>query len=340
MSELQRNIDKIDDIRFSDNTSMYDWYKNEKCKLLEERKNNITPTKKRMEEIRLFVSLEKFINEIKNKNYIKYSKKIDEYETQIKKLDRNINSSDNICFSDGVNMFEWYKNESRKIELEISNKKTYSKFRIYEIMLFARIENLLYDIKINNVKRLSVEISKLRNPNSDLYEDSLVRYEIRCKEYSELIEDLGRNLDKYDGEYFSDGINMFRWYEREYDKYKKEDKNDTELTEERKIQRKLFINIIKTVQGYSTYEPSFEQKYDEYMKLIKKFRRNLKQTDKFNFKNTKKDMYSWFIYYDQKLNYERNNLEKPEGERLEKLICFAKIYDELYEQKRLKLSNK
>lgn len=87
VSELQRNIDESDDIRFYDNTSMYIWYKNEKNKLLKERKNNINPTKKRMEEILLFASLEKFINEINNKNYIKHSKR----EYKINRKARNSN---------------------------------------------------------------------------------------------------------------------------------------------------------------------------------------------------------------------------------------------------------
>lgn len=75
VSELQRNIDELDDIKFFDTTNMSEWYEYENYRLLDERKNNISPNRERMEEIMLFANLEKFINEIDNKNYIKYSKK-------------------------------------------------------------------------------------------------------------------------------------------------------------------------------------------------------------------------------------------------------------------------
>lgn len=236
VSELQRNIDEFDEIKFLDNTSMTDWYEQEHCKLLEERKNNITPTKERMEEIMLFANLEKFINEIEDKNYIKYSKKVNEYLSQIKKLGRNIKASDNICFSDGEN--------------------------------------------------------------------------------------------------------MFRWYEREYKKYREENENNVELTEIRKAQRKLFSKIIEKVKEYKPYKLSLKQKYKEYISMIRKLGRNIRKSDSLYFSDGT-SMYNWHNNINiKKIRDERKNQEKPEGERLEKLICFAKIYDELYEQKKLKLSIK
>ena len=105
----------------------------------------------------------------------------------------------------------------------------------------------------------------------------------------------------------------------------------------RKQQEKLRKHD-STNQNNNYYESNIE-KYKrrciEYIEFLKTTKRNIGVYDEIYFSDGI-DMYSWFIYYDQKFNKEREIEEIPTGERLEKLICFANIYNELNDIKKLK----
>lgn len=194
-------------------------------------------------------------------------------------------------------------------------------------------------INIEKLEYLRKQQEKLRkhdstNQNNNYYESNIEKYKRRCIEYIEFLKTTKRNIGVYDEIYFSDGIDMYSWYYYEVYKYNKENDEGLEnLSEGRILRRKMFEEIRSIIIDN---ELSFEEKTRQYIKKIKELKRNLTQEDKIMFENSDKDMYSWFIYYDQKFNKEREIEEIPTGERLEKLICFANIYNELNDIKKLK----
>lgn len=199
------------------------------------------------------------------------------------------------------------------------------------------------EINIKKLDQLRGELNKLRHPdfnginnNSILLETDLQKYERRCIEYCELVDEMGRKVYPSDEEYFSDGYEMSNWFYKERKKYNEQTKQGLDnLTENAIIKRKLFGEVLeKTAEDAITL--SFEDKVNEYLKKLKEIGRPIRSIDKFCFEETGKSMYNWFNWYNQKFSAKRRNEEDISEEELEQLMLLAKIEDELHNQKKLK----
>lgn len=164
ISELGRNLNENDNYYFSNNDNMYDWYVKQCNKIKYERKNNVNMSAKRFCNIMLFAKLEDYIFELNNARKIKeYKKKVLEYISKISEINRDINKDDNFIFHDGSYMYNWYKQEYEKLINDYYSKKM-SKYRLEEMMLFLKINNILNIIDdkstiINDITKLD-EIEK------------------------------------------------------------------------------------------------------------------------------------------------------------------------------------
>ena len=76
-----------------------------------------------------------------------FEEKVNEYIKKVKELNRNLNSSDNIKFSDGTDMFKWYCKQSTIIR-QSDVIKIPTKERLQEIKLYAQIDNIIYEIGV------------------------------------------------------------------------------------------------------------------------------------------------------------------------------------------------
>lgn len=203
------------------------------------------------------------------------------------------------------------------------------------------------EIDITKLEQLRGELNKLRHPVpvnfTDLYfenESSIEKYSRRCFEYCDLVYFLERRIYPSDEEKFSDGLDMSDWFYKERKKYIEQAKAGLEnLTNDAIIKRKLFEGVLEKTAEYEI-NLSFEDKVNQYLEKMKEMGRPIRSIDKFYFEETGKSMYNWFNWYNQKFSNKRKNEESLTEEELEQLMLLARIYDEIHNQRKLKLSNK
>lgn len=247
---------------------MYIWYSKEISKIIEERNNNIIPNEERKKELLLFSKIEKLLYNYKQNIY---ERKAKEYFEQIKKLGRNIERNEFYPFFDGASMYAWYINEAQNFISDKNSNKKVSENRLGKIMLYAKIENYLYDIK--NKKKTDT-------------------YEKKVNQYIYLISKIGRNTNRKDDFVFSDGTKMYAWFIHENSKLLKERKEEIKINDDRmneimlfsKIYDQLYIikkneKIIEIKKSYNQRKPIIDNKESLKYKLkcIESIQNNRKQ---------------------------------------------------------------
>ncbi len=241
-------------------------------------------------------------------NYEKldFEDRVSEYLKKIKELGRNIQRGEQYTFSDGFLMYIWYSKEVSKIIEERNNNIIPNEERKKELLLFSKIENLLYNYKQNI-------------------------YERKAKEYFEQIKKLGRNIERDEFYPFFDGASMYAWYVNEAQNFINDKNSNKKVSENRLGKIMLYAKIenylydIKNKKKTDTYE----KKVNQYIYLISKIGRNTNRKDDFVFSNGTK-MYAWFIHENSKLLKERKEDIKINDDRMNEIMLFSKIYDQLY----------
>lgn len=241
-------------------------------------------------------------------NYEKldFEDRVSEYLKKIKELGRNIQKGEQYIFSDGFLMYIWYSKEVSKIIEERSNNIIPNEERKKELLLFSKIENLLYNYKQNI-------------------------YERKAKEYFEQIKKLGRNIERDEFYPFFDGASMYAWYVNEAQNFINDKNSNKKVSENRLGKIMLYAKIenylydIKNKKKTDTYE----KKVNQYIYLISKIGRNTNRKDDFVFSDGTK-MYAWFIHENSKLLKERKEDIKINDDRMNEIMLFSKIYDQLY----------
>lgn len=241
-------------------------------------------------------------------NYEKldFEDRVSEYLKKIKELERNIQKGEQYTFSDGFLMYIWYSKEISKIIEERNNNIIPNEERKKELLLFSKIEKLLYNYKQNI-------------------------YERKAKEYFEQIKKLGRNIERNEFYPFFDGASMYAWYINEAQNFIS-DKNSNKKVSENKLGKIMlyakienYLYDIKNKKKTDTYE----KKVNQYIYLISKIGRNTNRKDDFVFSDGTK-MYAWFIHENSKLLKERKEDIKINDDRMNEIMLFSKIYDQLY----------
>lgn len=241
-------------------------------------------------------------------NYEKldFEDRVSEYLKKIKELGRNIQRGEQYTFSDGFLMYIWYSKEVSKIIEERNNNIIPNEERKKELLLFSKIENLLYNYKQNI-------------------------YERKAKEYFEQIKKLGRNIERDEFYPFFDGASMYAWYVNEAQNFINDKNSNKKVSENRLGKIMLYAKIenylydIKNKKKTDTYE----KKVNQYIYLISKIGRNTNRKDDFVFSDGTK-MYAWFIHENSKLLKERKEDIKINDDRMNEIMLFSKIYDQLY----------
>ena len=241
-------------------------------------------------------------------NYEKldFEDRVSEYLKKIKELGRNIQRGEQYTFSDGFLMYIWYSKEVSKIIEERNNNIIPNEERKKELLLFSKIENLLYNYKQNI-------------------------YERKAKEYFEQIKKLGRNIERDEFYPFFDGASMYAWYVNEAQNFINDKNSNKKVSENRLGKIMLYAKIenylydIKNKKKTDTYE----KKVNQYIYLISKIGRNTNRKDDFVFSDGTK-MYAWFIHENSKLLKERKEEIKINDDRMNEIMLFSKIYDQLY----------
>lgn len=241
-------------------------------------------------------------------NYEKldFEDRVSEYLKKIKELGRNIQKGEQYTFSDGFLMYIWYSKEVSKIIEERNNNIIPNEERKKELLLFSKIENLLYNYKQNI-------------------------YERKAKEYFEQIKKLGRNIERDEFYPFFDGASMYAWYVNEAQNFINDKNSNKKVSENRLGKIMLYAKIenylydIKNKKKTDTYE----KKVNQYIYLISKIGRNTNRKDDFVFSDGTK-MYAWFIHENSKLLKERKEEIKINDDRMNEIMLFSKIYDQLY----------
>ena len=241
-------------------------------------------------------------------NYEKldFEDRVSEYLKKIKELGRNIQKGEQYTFSDGFLMYIWYSKEVSKIIEERNNNIIPNEERKKELLLFSKIENLLYNYKQNI-------------------------YERKAKEYFEQIKKLGRNIERDEFYPFFDGASMYAWYVNEAQNFINDKNSNKKVSENRLGKIMLYAKIenylydIKNKKKTDTYE----KKVNQYTYLISKIGRNTNRKDDFVFSDGTK-MYAWFIHENSKLLKERKEEIKINDDRMNEIMLFSKIYDQLY----------
>lgn len=241
-------------------------------------------------------------------NYEKldFEDRVSEYLKKIKELGRNIQKGEQYTFSDGFLMYIWYSKEVSKIIEERNNNIIPNEERKKELLLFSKIENLLYNYKQNI-------------------------YERKAKEYFEQIKKLGRNIERDEFYPFFDGASMYAWYVNEAQNFINDKNSNKKVSENRLGKIMLYAKIenylydIKNKKKTDTYE----KKVNQYIYLISKIGRNTNRKDDFVFSDGTK-MYAWFIHENSKLLKERKEDIKINDDRMNEIMLFSKIYDQLY----------
>lgn len=241
-------------------------------------------------------------------NYEKldFEDRVSEYLKKIKELGRNIQKGEQYIFSDGFLMYIWYSKEVSKIIEERNNNIIPNEERKKELLLFSKIENLLYNYKQNI-------------------------YERKAKEYFEQIKKLGRNIERDEFYPFFDGASMYAWYVNEAQNFINDKNSNKKVSENRLGKIMLYAKIenylydIKNKKKTDTYE----KKVNQYIYLISKIGRNTNRKDDFVFSDGTK-MYAWFIHENSKLLKERKEEIKINDDRMNEIMLFSKIYDQLY----------
>lgn len=241
-------------------------------------------------------------------NYEKldFEDRVSEYLKKIKELGRNIQRGEQYTFSDGFLMYIWYSKEVSKIIEERNNNIIPNEERKKELLLFSKIENLLYNYKQNI-------------------------YERKAKEYFEQIKKLGRNIERDEFYPFFDGASMYAWYINEAQNFINDKNSNKKVSENRLGKIMLYAKIenylydIKNKKKTDTYE----KKVNQYIYLISKVGRNTNRKDDFVFSDGTK-MYAWFIHENSKLLKEKKEEIKINDDRMNEIMLFSKIYDQLY----------
>ena len=164
VKELNRNLNSSDNIKFSDGTDMFKWY----CKqstIIRQSDVIKIPTKERLQEIKLYAQIDNIIYEInktkEQKRALTYEEKVNEYINKVLELRRNISKKDNYKFKDKTNMLTWYNNQFAKFSKYVKKGKKPPKYIIQKMILYAQIDNVLYDLK----KEDEEKSKKLTNEN-------------------------------------------------------------------------------------------------------------------------------------------------------------------------------
>ena len=241
-------------------------------------------------------------------NYEKldFEDRVSEYLKKIKELERNIQKGEQYTFSDGFLMYIWYSKEISKIIEERNKNIIPNEERKKELLLFSKIEKLLYNYKQNI-------------------------YERKAKEYFEQIKKLGRNIERDEFYPFFDGASMYAWYINEAQNFISDKNSNKKVSENRLGKIMLYAKIenylydIKNKKKTDTYE----KKVNQYIYLISKIGRNTNRKDDFVFSDGTK-MYAWFIHENSKLLKERKGEIKINDDRMNEIMLFSKIYDQLY----------
>ena len=241
-------------------------------------------------------------------NYEKldFEDRVSEYLRKIKELGRNIQRGEQYTFSDGFLMYIWYSKEISKIIEERNKNIIPNEERKKELLLFSKIEKLLYNYKQNI-------------------------YERKAKEYFEQIKKLGRNIERDEFYPFFDGASMYAWYINEAQNFISDKNSNKKVSENRLGKIMLYAKIenylydIKNKKKTDTYE----KKVNQYIYLISKIGRNTNRKDDFVFSDGTK-MYAWFIHENSKLLKERKEEIKINDDRMNEIMLFSKIYDQLY----------
>ena len=241
-------------------------------------------------------------------NYEKldFEDRVSEYLKKIKELERNIQKGEQYTFSDGFLMYIWYSKEISKIIEERNKNIIPNEETKKELLLFSKIEKLLYNYKQNI-------------------------YERKAKEYFEQIKKLGRNIERDEFYPFFDGASMYAWYINEAQNFISDKNSNKKVSENRLGKIMLYAKIenylydIKNKKKTDTYE----KKVNQYIYLISKIGRNTNRKDDFVFSDGTK-MYAWFIHENSKLLKERKGEIKINDDRMNEIMLFSKIYDQLY----------
>ena len=139
----QRKITQSDSYCLQDGRSAGRWYSNQLYKIYEWRKEEKQLTEKQMECLMLIAELDNFLYDHFDKLKI-YERRIEEYRD---KFQREGKVSQKSLFSDGILMYYWYKSEEFKYQKWYQEQKELSKNEYTQMMMFAELENDIYDKK-------------------------------------------------------------------------------------------------------------------------------------------------------------------------------------------------
>ena len=333
--EKKQNIRHRDGDKFSDGKYMYDFYKHNNNKIKKEIENNAKLSKRRLAEIQLFANIDNELYDIKNrvdeKNEDKrptqiqiYEKKVLEYINVIEKLRRNVNDEDDIKFTDGSDMYLWYKFECKKLTNEKLAKRIPDSKRLEEIMMFSKIEDKLFELKF-------------------------IEYENKVNEYIKTIKKKNRNIILKDTDKFNDGQYMYDFYKSNNNKIKREIQNNARLSNRRFGEIQLFANIDNELhdikkrieqkkKNFSSIQ-IYENRVYEYISQIRILKRNVADVDNIRFTDGT-FMFNWFRSQNSKFFKYRKDNKSLNCEEIEEIMLFAKIHDELFKIKNDRISKK
>lgn len=194
--------------------SMPYWYFFNSNKIEKERAEEVEITPERMAEIHSFALLDDYLLSVDPKACHKLNNKstlqrIDEYEEQVHRLKRKIGPSDNIKFSDGVDMHWWYQKETRRLQNIEVDDFSGSPQELKELKRWLELKKV-----VESYKKLKRSTTARKN-SFELYQDKI-------DFYIEQVHRLKRNATKDDRLRFSSGQYLTYFYDKETERFEKE----------------------------------------------------------------------------------------------------------------------
>lgn len=277
--KLKKNID--DDLAyvFRDGRSMRNWYYNSLTNIMRYKEDY----NDYYDQIYLLAQIDNLLYDIKEEKKQKFDRKTDEYIEKLKEIKRKLKCTDRFRFEDHSLMYSWYQNHIKYVKTN-SLQKNYN---------LALIDNTLFDLGYKDVA-----ISRMT-------------FEEKAEECIKTLKEEG-SLSK--NSYFSDGSNMFYWFNG--------NRSRGTILKENKIYFQKVLDVANNIE----HKLSFEEKRIEYQTKVKEMGRIIKSRDEIYFSDGH-NMGMWFDQYNQKMNYKiSHNLPLTEND-----LYVIKSLDEILE---------
>lgn len=280
-----------DKLLFSDNSNVYFWYSH----ILQDLK------KQEDEEMKHFV-------ESMEATYGKQAKlrgRIQEYMSEVKRLNHNVSLQSHSLFQDGVDKGYWYQTMSDKMKKWRREEKQLTQQEMIEVQMFAELDNFLYSYS------------------------PTIRLQKKIEEFMRVTKENQAVPTRCQPAYFNDHTRMDKWYSDQKAKMKRWENDFNLLTEEEKKQYRLFRELESWVEASFSKMAIYRKKVNELHRVIRYTYQFPMHSSTLTFDDGT-SMYEWIR--EQRKTFRKWVIEDRvlNEEEKERLYLFAELENDLY----------